>query len=120
MAKSASHRKTKKGRHRASRNAIIAFGLPQELSRRIDRWRRENGTKTRAEAIRRLIEQALGTDPARQPTREAAAKASDLAGRAIDRLADPSVAEEEQGKRKRRLIKGPREFRSIRRDPASN
>jgi hypothetical protein len=62
----------------------------------------------------------LGTDPARQTTHEAAAKASELAGRAIDRLMDPSVAAEEQAKRKRRLIKGPREFRSIRRDPASD
>jgi metal-responsive CopG/Arc/MetJ family transcriptional regulator len=120
MSKSATpHRKTR-GRHRTSRDAVTAVRLPGEILGRIDRWRREHGTKTRAQAIQRLVEQALGTDPARRTTRKAAAKASELAGREIDRLADPSVAAEEQAKRKRRLIKGPREFRPVRRDPASD
>jgi len=88
--------------------------------RRVDQWRREHGTKTRSQAIQQLVEQALGTDPARQPTRQAAAKASELAGRALDRLADPSAAAVEQAKRKRRLIKGPQEFRRARRDPAGD
>lgn len=109
-----------RGRHRAGRDAVTAVRLPREILGRIDRWRREQGTVTRSQAIQRLVEQALGTDPARRPTREAAAKASELAGREIDRLVDSSVAAEEQVKRKRRLIKGPPEFRTVRRDPAGD
>jgi hypothetical protein len=82
----------------------------------IDRWRREHRVKTRSEAIQRLIEQALGTNPERRLSRKAARKASELAAREIDRLADPSAAPEEQSKRKRRLIEGPREFRRVRGD----
>src|ERR671912_60390 len=98
-----------RGRHRAGRDAVTAVRLPREILGRIDQWRREQGTVTRAQAIQRLVEHALGTDPARHTTRKAAAKASELAGREIDLLADASVAAEEQAKRKRRLIKGPRE-----------
>jgi hypothetical protein len=39
-----------------------------------------------------------------------------MAGREIDRLADRSATSEEQAQRKRRLIKGPREFRDMRGD----
>ena len=44
------------------------------------------------------------------------AKARRLAGDAIDRLRDKSAAPAEQAKRKRRLIKGPPEFRDMRAD----
>jgi hypothetical protein len=43
-------------------------------------------------------------------------KAAEMAGREIDRLADRSATSEEQAQRKRRLIKGPREFRDMRGD----
>src|SRR6266581_9334903 len=43
-----------------------------------------------------------------------AAKASEMAGEEIDRLGDPLATEEERQPRKRRLIKGPQEFRDIR------
>jgi hypothetical protein len=39
-----------------------------------------------------------------------------MAGREIDRLADQAATSEEQARRKRRLIKGPREFREMRGD----
>jgi hypothetical protein len=120
MAKSAKPNRKTRGRHRASRDVVTAVRLPRVILGRVDRWRREHGTKSRSQAIQRLVEQALGTDAARRPTRKAAAKASELAGREIDRLADPSVAADEQATRKRRLIKGPREFRGVRRDPASD
>jgi hypothetical protein len=45
---------------------------------------------------------------------ERAAKARAMAGQEIDRLSDPSVTEEEQQRRKRRLVKGPKEFRDVR------
>ena len=43
-----------------------------------------------------------------------AAKASEMAAQEIDRLIDPSAPDEEQQRRKRRLIKGPKEFRDVR------
>jgi hypothetical protein len=43
-----------------------------------------------------------------------AAKAREMAGQAVDRLSDPSATDEERHSRKRRLLKGPKEFRDIR------
>src|SRR5262245_40025710 len=43
-----------------------------------------------------------------------AAKAREMASREIDRLLDPSATDEERQRRKRRLLKGPKEFRDIR------
>jgi hypothetical protein len=42
------------------------------------------------------------------------AKASEMAGEEIDRLGDPLATDEERQLRKRRLLKGPPEFRDIR------
>ena len=108
---------TRKGPQRPSarRDVVTTIELPRRLWQQIDRWRREDGAKTRSEAIRRLVTQALGSDPARRIGAKFAAKASDLAGQAIDRLADSSATKKDQAKRKRRLIKGPREFRTARR-----
>jgi hypothetical protein len=77
----------------------------------------------RSEAIRRLVELGLAKDhPSKKPARMAgsrtghSSKASELAGKAIDRLGDKSVPAEERERRKRRLIKGPPEFRDVRGD----
>ena len=43
-----------------------------------------------------------------------AAKASEMAGKEIDRVGDPLATDEERQLRKQRLIKGPQEFRDIR------
>ena len=43
-----------------------------------------------------------------------AARASEMAGREIDLLGDPSATDEERELRKQRLINGPQEFRDIR------
>jgi hypothetical protein len=43
-----------------------------------------------------------------------AAKASEMAAKQVDRLIDSSTPAEERQRRKRRLVKGPKEFRDIR------
>ena len=43
-------------------------------------------------------------------------KAAEMAGEAIDRQADQSATAEERESRKRRLLKGPAEFRELRRN----
>jgi hypothetical protein len=93
----------------------------------VDRWIAERGAAlSRPEAIRVLIDIALnGGSVARQsisePTNESARKASrskssEMAGREIDRMGDQSATSDERASRKRRLIKGPKEFRSSRVD----
>ena len=54
--------------------------------------------------------------PGRLRSKATSNKASDLAGQEIDRLRDQSASTEEQDRRKRRLVKGPSEFRDIRSD----
>ena len=53
------------------------------------------------------------TAPAKAGSRR---KAAELAGRAVDALGDQTATVEERAHRKRRLIKGPREFRDVRDD----
>jgi hypothetical protein len=43
-----------------------------------------------------------------------AAKALEMAGQEIDRLSDASATDEERQRRKRKLLKGPKEFRDVR------
>jgi hypothetical protein len=90
------------------------------LLTRVDTWRRaQPDMPTRPQAILRLAERALAALPTRtRRSPKAAAKASELAGEQIDKLIDPSAPAEEKHRRKRRLLKGPGEFREIRGDLA--
>jgi len=71
---------------------------------------------TRAEAIRRIVKELLSRST--RSKKSAAAKAREMAGQEIDRrLDEASVPEgEERARRKRRLTKGPSEFREMRDD----
>jgi hypothetical protein len=64
-----------------------------------------------------LVEIRRGAKEAKGVKRTAgnAPEAADLAAREIDQLGDKTVSSEERATRKRRLIKGPKEFRDIRR-----
>jgi hypothetical protein len=85
---------------------------------RVDAWAAGQTDKPgRSEAIRRLVELGLaGSQPTKRRTPKAASKAIDLAGQQIDKLADPWATAEERQQRKRRLLKGPAEFRELRAD----
>jgi hypothetical protein len=74
--------------------------------RSIQRWENEGGATEGWPAKRPSI-------PSRLENQD---KAATLAGQAIDRRADFSATSEERKARKRRLLKGPKEFRSMRRD----
>jgi hypothetical protein len=72
---------------------------------------------SRPQAIRRLVEQALaGKGATRAPSKEAAHKASKMADRGLEPLGNKNLPLEERHRRKRSLIRGPREFRDIRHD----
>jgi hypothetical protein len=57
-----------------------------------------------------------GAAPPQKRGKKAAAKAREMAGQELDRLGDASLAADERERRKRRLTKGPREFRDLRGD----
>lgn len=90
---------------------------PDKLAQ-LDRWIADQRDElSRPEAIRRIVERALAhSSRPKGMSREKARAASDLASRAADRLVDKSMPPEEQQRRKRALIKGPKEFREIRED----
>lgn len=105
------------GRPATGRDPVVALRLSPDLQAAIDRWAAQQPRKaSRSEAIRQLIELSLGNaGPASRSK-----KASDMAGREIDRIGDKSASGEERERRKRRLTKGPEEFRAIREDHPRN
>lgn len=99
----------------------VALRLPPDLLVEIDTWAATSaGGLSRPAAIRRLIEKGLAGArplPGRKAAAEkAAAAASEIAARTIDSIVDKSAPDQEREKRKRRLLKGPEEFRDIRAD----
>ena len=79
-------------------------------------WATQNNL-SRSEAIRRLVELGLSASHSSRPhSPQTRAKAAALAAETIDRHIDPTAAPEEQASRKRRLLKGPKEFRDMRKD----
>jgi Arc/MetJ-type ribon-helix-helix transcriptional regulator len=115
-------RKRKPGRPATGQIPARSIRLSNELRARIDAWAARQADKpSRSEAIRRLVELGLAkAKPLANATavgrlgNKSVSKSSELAAKTIDRLSDQSAPLEEQEKRKRRLLKGPTEFRDIR------
>jgi hypothetical protein len=87
------------------------------LTAKVDEWSEAHDVGSRSEAIRRLIE--IGISRAPRPPRKKAShvsadESSQLAGAQIDRMEDATATGEERASRKRRLLKGPKEFRDMR------
>ena len=97
---------------------MVGVRMTKSLQSDIQRWAaKQSDRPSLAEAIRRLLE--LGLSPAHQRQvgiHKGASKAKSMAGNEIDRLADSSATNEQREKRKRRLLKGPTEFRNMRGD----
>jgi hypothetical protein len=58
------------------------------------------------------------TTASRRVSKGGRRKAAEMAEQEIDRLSDQTATNEERARRKRRLLKGPREFRDLRPDLA--
>lgn len=90
----------------------------------IDAWaEQQNDEPGRSEAIRRLIEIGLTVKTERasksEDTKQRQSRkqrARQLAGDAVDKMTDATASVQDQASRKRRLIKGPEEFREARVD----
>jgi hypothetical protein len=69
-------------------------------------------------AIRRLVEIALKSEtssmPIARPGRRS--RAEELARNVIEKMIDPTASPDERAQRRRRLTKGPPEFREVRVD----
>jgi hypothetical protein len=83
----------------------------------LDAWAEKHDV-SRSEAIRRLVELGLTvrTKPKKQAPAARADRAKELASKAIDSLTAGAPDNDETAGRKRRLIKGPEEFREVRVD----
>jgi hypothetical protein len=102
---------------RPEQDPFSAIQLLPKLTAAIDKWSEENDVSSRSEAIRRLLELGLeASKPLRRRNLEAASKALELAAQELDKLIDPSTPDEERKMRKRRLLRGPKEFRDMRGD----
>jgi hypothetical protein len=98
---------------------MMGFRADPVIRASIVRWaENQPDTPTLSEAIRRLVELGLTVKaparPVSKPDRRL--RAAELAAKAIDKIADPAAPPEERAQRRRRLTKGPEEFREVRVD----
>lgn len=84
----------------------------------LDAWiaKQKEPELSRPEAIRRLVELGLTVKTRSAPSERQRAALADLASKAIDSLTAGTPDNNEKTSRKRRLIKGPEEFREVRVD----
>jgi len=112
--------KRKRGRPATGRDPVTAIRLSPDLRETVDAWAaKQKDAPGRSEAIRRLIELGLTVKaPPRRSSDKQKARAKELAGSAIDKLSEVAASPDDKLSRKRRLIKGPEEFREARVDRA--
>jgi hypothetical protein len=96
---------------------LFQMRVSDDFLRAVDRWRsKQEDEPSRAEAIRHLVQLGLTLAQPKQASRARVRKVQEMAGKQLDQLADQSATSEEQASRKRRLLKGPEEFRGLRVD----
>ena len=111
--------KKKRGRPKTTgRGAGIMVRGHNDFLKPLDEWiAKQKPRPSRPEAIRRLVELGLTIKmKAKQPAPARAARAKELATKAIEKIIDPTAPPEERAQRRRRLTKGPSEFREDRVD----
>src|SRR6267142_6803255 len=118
MKKSISVNKKSRGRpkKKGGVHPVTAVRLSPELGSAVDKWALlQADGPSRSEAIRRLIELGLTVKTKSAPSERQRAALADLAAKAIDSLT-VAAPDDEKASRKRRLLKGPEEFREARVD----
>jgi antitoxin component of RelBE/YafQ-DinJ toxin-antitoxin module len=105
----------KRGRPATGRDPMMGFRAAPVLRASIVKWaENQPDIPTLSEATRRLVELGLTVKSAVRPTAKAAARAAELAAKAIDEHADMSAPSTERESRKNRLLKGPSVFWDVR------
>lgn len=120
MKKSISVNANKRGRPvTTGTGTVIGVRMLDEPLAAVDNWITAQGDPelSRPEAIRRLVELGLaGATAGRAKKSATSSKSSELAGKQLEKMIDPALPAEEREMRKRRLLKGPSEFRDVRKD----
>jgi hypothetical protein len=109
--------KKRRGPAPTGKGVQVVVRLQPDPLRALDGWAaKQNDHPTRAEAIRRLVELGLTVKTRSAPSERQRAALADLAAKAIDSLTAETAENNEKASRKRRLLKGPEEFREVRVD----
>jgi acetylornithine deacetylase/succinyl-diaminopimelate desuccinylase-like protein len=111
--------KKRRGPPPTGKGTLVGVRLQPDLLAPIDDWAAaQEDEPGRSEAIRRLVELGLTVKTrARHASRPGRMlRAQELAAKAIDKIADPAAHPEERAEPRRRLTKGPEEFRAVRVD----
>jgi hypothetical protein len=108
----------KRGRPASGREPMMGFRAAPVLRASIVEWaENQSDMPTLSEATRRLVELGLTMKSKRRQTPEdQKLRAREMAGDAIDGMTDATAHPDDQISRKRRLLKGPEEFRNVRVD----
>ena len=110
------HQQRKVGRPATGRHPAVTVRLRSAVLNELEAWATANDV-SRSDAFRRIVELGLTVKTtAKPPSPARAARAKELASKAIDKMIDPGAPPEEQAQRRRRLTKGPMEFREARVD----
>ena len=107
------------GRPVTTERTLIGLRLQDDPLSALDAWveKQREPDPTLSEAIRRLVELGLTVKTVGRKSSEGQKlRARDMAGKAIDRMADTTAHPDDQASRKHRLLKGPEEFREARVD----
>ena len=111
--------KKRRGPAPTGKGVQVVVRLQPEPLGALDKWvSKQEDRPTRAEAIRRLVELGLKVKTPARPFSSPGRKlrAQELATTAIEKIIDPAAPPEERAERRRRLTKGPSEFREDRGD----
>jgi hypothetical protein len=111
--------KKTRGRPATGKAPLVGVRMPEEFQAEIKAWaKKQQDHPALATAIRRLVELGLTVKAAARPSRnpDRTSRAAELAAKAIEKIVDPSAPPEERAQRRRRLTKGPEEFRDVRVD----
>jgi hypothetical protein len=107
-----------RGRPATDRDSLASFPASPKMRAAIVKWaERQPDAPSLSVAARRLVELGLAVQgkPKRGTARHAE-RAKVLASKAIDQLTEKRPDNDEKASRKRRLIRGPEEFREVRVD----
>ena len=121
MAKSNKVVPKRRGRPATGRDPVTAIRLSAEMRAAVDAWAaKQEDAPGRSKAIRRLVEIGLKAAAPTKAMRSTPNKvrAAELAAKAIDKMGDCAADPDERAERRRRLTKGPPEFREDRVDLA--
>src|SRR4029077_14899210 len=95
---------------------VSAVRLSPEIVAAADDWAATNQVG-RSDAMRPLVGIGLTVKTkAKQAPVERATRARELAAKTIEKISDPSASQEERTQRRRRITRGPQEFREDRVD----